>query len=166
MHSKTSQCITAHHSALQRIRRHPMALQDILQCITSHHSALQRITMHYRALQDILQCIIKHNSASQCTTAHHKTPHDITRHLTVHHKTSQRITMHHMTTRGSKPESERAPSFHTPYFSRYRSLCKSTEEESPKSHVSMQKYRGRENTDTNPHIRTNLRTNTTELASG
>ena len=92
-----------HHSALQRIRRHHMALQDILQCITSHHSALQRITMHYNALQDILKCIIKHHSASQRTTAHHKTPHDITRHLTVHHKTSQRIIMHHRATQGSKP---------------------------------------------------------------
>ena len=43
------EAITAHHRALQRIRRHHRALQDILQCITRHHSAPQRSTTQYKA---------------------------------------------------------------------------------------------------------------------
>ena len=111
-----------HHSALQRIRRHHMALQDILQCITRHHSAPQRSTTQYKAPRvsketsgvfiwrpaaACSRCCLEATDltyASNTRTGNNQrlfpqcrkpAPYKASRRMTGHYKAPQRISRHH-----------------------------------------------------------------------
>ena len=111
-----------HHIALQRIRRHHRALQNILQCITRHHSTPQRSTTQYktpivsketsgvsiwRPAAACSRCCLEAidlTYASDTRTGSNQrfflqsrkpAPYKASRRMAGHYKVSQRITVHH-----------------------------------------------------------------------